>query len=126
MPSSPRREWAHPSARRHRHRPTTEGEFSRDRSEAAGIELIRRDEADRAFIDEIYFRELVKGRFTDETRAVPPEVIERLKSRHDIDAVILGGTELPLILRERRYSGVPVLDATGIHVDAAIDWLLGG
>ena len=107
-------------------RPTTEGGFFARPFEAAGIELIRPDEADRAFIHEIYFRDLVKGRFTDETRARLLEVIERLKSRHDIDAVILGGTELPLILRDPRYSGVPVLDATGIHVEAAIDWLLGG
>ena len=39
--------------------------------------------------------------------------------------MILGGTELPLILREPAYFGLPVLDATGIHVEAAIDWLLG-
>ena len=41
------------------------------------------------------------------------------------DGVILGGTELPLILQEPTYAGVPALDATGIHVEAAIDWLLG-
>ncbi len=107
-------------------RPTTEGGFFARPFEAAGIELIRPDDADRGFIHEIYFRELVKGRFTDETRARLLEVIERLKRRHHIDAVILGGTELPLILREPHYSGVPVLDATSIHVEAAIDWLLGG
>jgi hypothetical protein len=33
---------------------------------------------------------------------------------------------LPLILREPTYAGVTVLDATGIHVEAAIDWLLDG
>ena len=107
-------------------RPTTEGGFFARPFEAAGIELIRPDEADRAFIHEVYFNELVKGRFSDETRARLLDVIERLKTRLDIDAVILGGTELPLILREPTYAGVPVLDATGIHVEAAIDWLLDG
>ena len=107
-------------------RPTTEGRFFARPFEAAGIELIRPDEADRGFVHEVYFRELVKGRFTDETRARLREIIERLKVRHDIDAVILGGTELPLILRDPTYAGVPVLDATGIHVEAAIDWLLDG
>ncbi len=42
-----------------------------------------------------------------------------------IDAVILGGTELPLVLREPDYAGVPVLDSTGVHVEAALDWMLG-
>ena len=107
-------------------RPTTEGGFFARPFEAAGIELIRPDEADRAFVHEIYFSELVKGRFTNETRSRLVDVIERLQTGHDIDAVILGGTELPLILREPTYAGVPVLDATGIHVEAAVDWLLGG
>ena len=106
-------------------RPTTEGAFFARPFEAAGIELIRPDETDRAFVHEIYFNELVRGRFTDETRARLVEVIERMRTRHEIDGVILGGTELPLILREPTYAGVPTLDATGIHVEAAIDWLLG-
>jgi len=38
--------------------------------------------------------------------------------------VILGGTELPLILREPTYAGVPALDSIAIHVEAALDWLL--
>jgi aspartate racemase len=107
-------------------RPTTEGEFFAQPFEAAGIQLVRPDEGDRAFVHEIYFGELVKGRFTDQTRARLVGVIERMKDRRDVDAVILGGTELPLILREPTYAGVPVLDATGVHVEAAIDWLLGG
>jgi len=107
-------------------RPTTEGGFFARPFETAGIELVRPDEADRAFVHGVYFDELVKGRFSNETRARLIDVIERLKTRHDIDAVILGGTELPLILRDPVYADVPVLDASGIHVEAAIDWLLDG
>jgi aspartate racemase len=107
-------------------RPTTEGEFFARPFEAAGIELVRPEEADRAFVHEVYFGELVKGHFTDLTRSRLIDVIERMKTRHDVDAIILGGTELPLILREPTYAGVPVLDATGVHVEAAIEWLLGG
>jgi aspartate racemase len=105
-------------------RPTTEGEFFARPFEAAGIELIRPEETDLAFIHQIYFDELVKGNFTEETRARLVDVIERMKTRHDLDAIILGGTELPLILDEPTYAGVPVLDATGVHVEAAIDWLV--
>ena len=88
-------------------RPTIEGAFFAQPFEAAGIELIRPDEADRAFIHEIYFRELVTGRFTDETRARLVEIIERLKTRYDIDAVILGGTELPLSSANRHMPAFP-------------------
>ena len=105
-------------------RPTTEGEFFARPFQAAGIQLVRPEVTDRAFVHHVYFSELVIGRFTDETRTRLVDVIERMKTRQDVDAVILGGTELPLILPEPTYAGVPVLDATGVHVEAAIDWLV--
>lgn len=107
-------------------RPTTEGEFFSRPFEAAGIELIRPTEFDRAWVHEAYFGQLVRGDFRDETREGLVAVIERMRTQEGIDAVVLGGTELPLILREQMYAGVPVLDATGIHVEAALDWMLGG
>jgi aspartate racemase len=105
-------------------RPTTEGEFFARPFEAVGIDLVRPDETDRAWVNEIYFKELVRGVINEETRTLLIDLIEKMKILRDIDAVILGGTELPLILREPTYAGVPVLDATGVHVEAAIDWLL--
>lgn len=107
-------------------RPTVEGEFFARPFEAAGIELVRPDDADRAWVHEIYFSQLVRGDFRDTTRERLISIIEGLRATSTIDAVILGGTELPLILREPTYAGVPVLDSVGIHVEAAIDWLLGG
>jgi aspartate racemase len=88
--------------------------------EVAGIELVRPEEADRAFVHGVYFSELVKGRFSDETRARLVDIIERMKTHDDVDAIILGGTELPLILREPSYAGVPVLDATDISIVTSI------
>ena len=41
-----------------------------------------------------------------------------------IDGVLLGGTELPLILRQDSHHGIPFLDTTKIHVERAIDELL--
>ena len=105
-------------------RPTTEGAFFARPFEAAGIELVRPSESDRAFVHDAYFGQLVRGDFRDETRAGLVAVIERMRATDGIDAIILGGTELPLILREPAYAGVPALDSTGIHVEAALDWLL--
>ena len=47
-----------------------------------------------------------------------------MKERESVDGLILGGTELSLILREPTAAGLPVLDTTQIHVDAAVEWLL--
>jgi aspartate racemase len=41
-----------------------------------------------------------------------------------IDSVILGGTELPLLLRDGEQPSIPVLDTTRIHVESALTRLL--
>jgi aspartate racemase len=105
-------------------RPTVEGAFFARPFEVAGIALVRPEEADRAWVHEIYFAELVRGQFRDAVRDRLVGIIRAMRERDGIDGVILAGTELPLILRDPEYAGVPALDAIGIHVEAAIDWLL--
>ena len=48
-----------------------------------------------------------------------------MRDRNGIQAAILGGTELPLILRGGEAAGVPLLDTTQIHVGAALARLIG-
>lgn len=92
---------------------------------SAGIQVlppVRKE--DRAFVHERYVGELLRGRFTPETRDGYLAVIERMRSEHGVDGAILGGTELPLLLRDVKAS-VPLLDTTKLHVEAAVDALLG-
>jgi len=79
---------------------------------------------EQQFIDDKYFSELFVGTILDETRAALLDIVGTMKQRDGVDALILGGTELSLILREPTAAGLPVLDTTQIHVDAAIDRLL--
>jgi aspartate racemase len=51
-------------------------------------------------------------------------VVERMRERHGIDGVILGGTELPLILHNVEDLGIPFLDTGRIHVEAAVEQML--
>ena len=88
-----------------------------------GIDVVVPTPSDRAFVHEKYFSELVEGQFLDETRRGVLAVVARLKAVEGIEAVILGGTELPLLLRDAD-AAVPMLDTTSIHVDAAIERLL--
>ena len=69
--------------------------------------------------------ELVKGVYRPETRERLLEIVGRMREDEGIEGVILGGTELPLILRVATASGIPLLDTTRIHVEAALDELLG-
>jgi aspartate racemase len=47
-----------------------------------------------------------------------------MKARDGIEAVILGGTEIPLLLRTEEHNGVKLLDTTRIHVDRLIAEML--
>ena len=51
-------------------------------------------------------------------------IVEQLRQRERIEALILGGTELPLILRDSEQSAVPFLDTTKIHVERIVERLL--
>jgi aspartate racemase len=67
-----------------------------------------------------YLNEVVKGKFLPETREKLLRIADRLIDEEHIDGLILGGTELPLLLRDEMYRGVPLLDTTAIHVDAIV------
>jgi aspartate racemase len=85
-----------------------------------GIELLAPDPHDQDYIHEKYFSELVPGKFLPETRVGLLAIVDRMKATSAIEGVILAGTELPLILRAPEHNGIPFLDTTKIHVEAAV------
>lgn len=78
---------------------------------------------DRAQINRVIFEELVNGIFLDSSRAYFNQVIERLKSE-GCDAVVLGCTEIPLLVRPEE-SPLPTLDSTRLLARAALKEALG-
>ena len=54
------------------------------------------------------------------------EILDGLHRTAGVDALILGGTELSVLLPEPSYLGLPVLNSAAIHVAEAIEWLAGG
>jgi aspartate racemase len=99
---------------------TMQGRFYADVFSREGISLAVPDETDQAFIHHIYFNELVKGRVQPETRERLFTIVDRLKEREGIQGLILGGTELSLILRDPTIRDIPVLDTTRIHAKAIV------
>ena len=85
-----------------------------------GLETVSPDPDERVWIHERYVGELLKGNFRDETRDGIMRIVTRLRDAHQVDAVILGGTELPLLLGEDTVAGLPTLDTTALHVDAIV------
>ena len=96
-----------------------------DRFAAAAIEVIAPAVAEQDQVHAIYFDELVVGDIRDASRDRLVGLIATMRDRDAIDGLILGGTELALILTEPSYAGVPILDTAHLHVEAAVTWLLG-
>lgn len=103
---------------------TMQGQFYPKVFSRQGIELIMPDAGDQDYVHEKYMGELFKGIFLPETRAGLLAVVDRMKASAGIQGLILGGTELPLILRDNGKRGIPFLDTTRIHVEAAVQRML--
>jgi aspartate racemase len=83
-----------------------------------GLEREIPDEADRTKINEIIFKELVNAIFPETSRLYLNEVTSKLKAR-GCDAVVLGCTEIPLIVRPDDCP-LPTLDSTRLLARAAL------
>jgi len=106
-------------------RATMEQGFYRDRLAAAGIATLVPDAADRAFMDDAIMTELVRGVFRPDVKQRFLDVIGQSVVR-GAEGVILGCTEIPLLLQADTAAGVPLFDTLAIHARAAVDFALGG
>lgn len=103
---------------------TMQGKFYPDTFARQGISLVTPEADDQNFIHTKYMGELINGVFLDETRQALLAILERFKQSSGIEGLILGGTELPIILREAAQDDFPFLDTTKIHVAAAVARML--
>ncbi|MEY2584986.1 MAG: aspartate racemase [Verrucomicrobiota bacterium] len=103
---------------------TMRGRFYPEVFARAGIELMMPGEEEKEFIHRVYIGELLKNQFLPETRERMIAIINGMRAGAGIEAVILAGTELPLLLRGAEPEGLPFLDTTLIHVDAAVEAVL--
>jgi aspartate racemase len=88
-----------------------------------GMTVVPPTDADRAWVHDRYIGQLLKGDFRDQTRQEVVALIRRLRNEERVDAVILGGTELTLLLPAQEIDGLPALDTTALHVAAIVERL---
>lgn len=96
----------------------TEGRMYSEKLSAAGIDHCLPDESDRLRIDDLIRNDLIRGQYSRASRAYFSAVINRLHS-HGCDAIVLGCTELSLLLCEEDCS-LPLLDSTRLLARAAL------
>ena len=101
-----------------------EGPVYPPRFAALGIECRLPAPAERARINKYIFDELVHGEVTPGARKYFSSVIGRLK-KEGCDAVGMCCTEIPLLLRPGKDTGLPLLDSTRLLARAALRTALG-
>jgi aspartate racemase len=97
--------------------------FYPEEFQRSGIAIVRPNESEREFIHQKYIGELLNNQFLPDTRKAILRIANRMRSEEGVEAIVLAGTELPLLLRD---SGTDInfLDTTVIHVEAIVDELL--
>ncbi len=101
---------------------TMERPFYAERLAARGVRCVLPDEAQRAEIHRIIFDELCRGEVNAASRRWLVACIEDLQAR-GAQGVVLGCTELPLIIRPED-SVLPTFDTTELHALAAVEFSL--
>jgi aspartate racemase len=99
---------------------TMEGRFYPDVFARRGLTIVIPAPADLAYVHDKYIGEFLQNQFLQETADGILAVIDRMKRDLGVQAVILGGTELPILLRSDAHDGLPLLDTTKIHVAAVL------
>ena len=103
---------------------TMRANFYPEEFERTGIALIRPKPSEQEFIHSKYLGELLNNQFLPETRLKILSIAQRMTDEEDVEAVVLAGTELPLLLRDSGVTHIQFLDTTVIHVEAIVDALL--
>lgn len=105
---------------------TMRASFYPEEFQRAGIALVRPRESEQEFIHRKYMDELLNNRFLPETKKAILNIAQRLKNEDGIEALLLAGTELPLLLRGSGTPEIKFLDTTVIHVEAIVNNVLLG
>jgi aspartate racemase len=105
---------------------TMEQNFYRDRLEKKyGLIVITPNETEREYINSVIFDELCAGKMYNKSRERFVQIIDRLVDEDGVQGVILGCTEIPLLIKQRDVK-VPVFDTMTIHAEAAVKYALSG
>lgn len=89
-----------------------------------GIEAVVPDEADQEIINSILFPNLVAGIVLEQDKKTILEIANKMLTQHCADALVLGCTELPLII-ERDDLNTTLLDTTQIHIESILEYITG-
>lgn len=89
-----------------------------------GIEMIIPNEENQNYVHEKYMGELVFNHISLDTKKRLVQIIDELENQEQIEGIVLGGTELPLILEQKDFDRLRVFNTTEIHVNAILEKMI--
>ncbi len=89
-----------------------------------GIEMLIPNKEDQNYIHEKYMGELVFNQINPETKIRLIDIVQNLQNKKQIQGIVLGGTELPLILHPEDFEKLRVFNTTEIHVNAILEKMM--
>jgi len=102
---------------------TVNAGFYQDVFRRRGLTILAPSPNEQAYLHQKYMDELVHGIVRDDTRAAFVRMANRLATEEGADALILGGTEIPLLLRGATEIKVPIIDTTLVHVKRLVQMM---
>ena len=99
--------------------------FYRERFAAQGVDVVVPDEQHHEEIDRVVFEELTRGEVRDESREYYLDRIDDLVDA-GAEGVVLGCTEIELLVDQSDRPETPLFDTTAIHVERAVEHSLTG
>lgn len=106
-------------------RSTMQADFFQKVFRRRNISVIVPEDEEQAYINDMIFNELVWGKVVDESRRGLLEIVGRMIERDLIQGLIVGCTELSLILPQDAL-GIPFFDTMKIHTQSALEYSLSG
>lgn len=101
---------------------TMENDFYKGKLERDyGLTVLVPNAEERDYINTIIFDELCNNHITDASRNGYKKIINRLAAEDAVEGIILGCTEIPLLIKQKDVD-IPVFDTTEIHAQAAVDY----
>ncbi len=106
-------------------RPVMQMDYLKDRyRDRFGIETISPTDAEQEEIDRIIFEELVKNTFTAQSKQRYLAIAERMRREDGVEGLILGCTEIFLLIDQADMPDFPMFNTAKLHADAAVDFAL--
>jgi aspartate racemase len=103
---------------------TMQGGFYQTEFFKRGIEVITPSLESQKYIHDKYMNEFVKGIYVKETKNIFIEIVQNMRKQNSIEGLILGGTELPFILKEEDFSNFKLFNTTEIHVNSILEYAM--